>query len=150
MIKVQVYTIYLKFRHSNGNTDLISFIPHVLLISPQHSCFQSSEFKNTLLYQNEGEETYLPEHQPPCPVLLKFHHCSPPFSKNHSKKLRPSMWDTYIDQSNFPHADAQNIQCLVYELWTRQNTLFKEVAFKFVVKTIIHHYYCRLVESFIW
>ena len=40
-------------------------------------------FNNTLLQQNEREETQLQEHQHPSLFLLEFHHSSPPLCKSH-------------------------------------------------------------------
>ena len=67
-----------KHRHKNTNFQFHSSCM-LFFISPQYCCFQSLEFNKNLLYQNEGEETQSQEHQHPCPILLKFHHSSPPF-----------------------------------------------------------------------
>ena len=57
----------------------------LFFISPPYCCFPSSESNNTLLYQNEGEETQSQKHQHSCHVLLELRHSSLPFWKNHKK-----------------------------------------------------------------
>ena len=57
-----------------------------------------NDFNNTILYQNEGEETKSQEHQHPCPILLEFRHSSPPFCKNDQKTWVRACETKYIDQ----------------------------------------------------
>ena len=109
------YNIYQKLHNSNGHT--FSFIPHVcyFFISPQYCCFRSSEFNNTLIYQNEGVglgwgQGQSQEHQHPCPILLEFRHSSASFCKINKKPevehARHVHWPRAL---YFPYADTQNI-----------------------------------------
>ena len=65
-------TTYPKLRNSNGNT--FSFITQVCYFS-HHPWIAASE----------GRSLTTPEHQHPCPILIEFHHSSPPLCKNHKK-----------------------------------------------------------------
>ena len=123
---------------------------YVFFTSPLDCCFQRSGFNNTLLYQNEGRGiairtlTFL-SHSIRVPSLLPSPLPSIKTIKNlrSIKKFKHARHLHRLRALYFSGADAQNSQC------SGQNTLFGVAAMKFVQETIIHHYYCMLVKSFI-
>ena len=141
LIKVQVAT-YQKLSNSNGNT--FSSIPHMLfLISPLNCCFRRLEFNNTLLYQKVRGRKYKNRN---INILAPFYWNSIIPSLPSVKKHKKPEVDKKIQTCET--CSKQLVPRLLTLNWSEH--FIQLVAFKFVVETIIHHYYCILVTSFIW
>ena len=97
-----------------------------------------------------AQEIQSQEHQHHCPILLEFCHFSPLLCKNHKKPEFDKKIQTCKTLLYWPRAlyfpQYFSLSTSVYFL---QNTLFGGIAFKFVMETIMHHYYFMLLKSFI-
>ena len=137
----------------NSNRYTFSFIPHVCYFLYHLWIAASKDRIITSLFSTKmrGEGNTSTRTWTSCPILLEFRHtCSPPICKKHTKQAvdkKIQVCETLKLTEGICILLVIGSKQSVSRLLTGQNNFFGGVAFKYVVKTIIHYYYCMLVKS---